>query len=192
VKQGDGTLVLPNVTETYSGPTDVWAGKLQFDGMMQNSRVWLNRHTTLISNGSFPKGIQADYNATILPGGKEKIGTITVGDLSLGFGSRIVFDVKDGENDKVNVTTLVIEKKNWPKGGGPAYNAPVFRIEGNPATGEYLLGEVAALIGNIEDVIIEGLSGKKSTLSYEGGNLKLTVVDYKAKDLTWTGSVDGK
>lgn len=192
VKQGDGTLVLPNVTETYSGPTDVWAGKLQFDGMMQNSRVWLNRHTTLISNGSFPKGIQADYNATILPGGKEKIGTITVGDLSLGFGSRIVFDVKDGENDKVNVTTLVIEKKNWPKGGGPAYNAPVFRIEGNPATGEYLLGEVAALTGNIEDVIIEGLSSKKATLSHEDGNLKLTVIDYKAKNLTWTGSVDGK
>ena len=192
VKQGDGTLVLPNVTETYSGPTDVWAGKLQFDGTMQNSRVWLNRHTTLISNGCFPKGILADYNATILPGGEAKTGTITVGDLSLGFGSRIVFDVKDGENDKINVTTLVIEKKNWPKGGGPAYNAPVFRIEGNPAAGEYLLGEVAALTGNIEDVIIEGLSGKKSTLSYEGGNLKLTVVDYKAKDLTWTGSVDGK
>ena len=25
-KQGDGTLVLPSVTETYTGKTDVWAG----------------------------------------------------------------------------------------------------------------------------------------------------------------------
>ena len=32
VKQGDGILVLPKVTETYSGPTDVWAGTLRFDG----------------------------------------------------------------------------------------------------------------------------------------------------------------
>lgn len=192
VKQGDGMLVLPKVTETYSGPTDVWAGKLQFDGTMQNSRVWLNRHTTLISSGNFPKGIQADYNSTILPGGDGKVGTITVGELSMGFGSRIVFDMNDGENDKINVTTLVIEKKKWPKGGGPVYDVPVFRIQGSPAAGEYLLGEVASVTGNIGDVIIEGVSGKKAVLAYEDEKLKLTLVDYEAKDLVWTGSVDGK
>lgn len=43
VKQGDGTLVLPNVTQTYTGKTDVWAGTLQFDGIMESSPVWLNR-----------------------------------------------------------------------------------------------------------------------------------------------------
>ncbi len=192
VKQGDGTLVLPNVTETYSGPTDVWAGTLKFDGMMQNSRVWLNRHTTLISSGTFPKGIQADYNATILPGGDGKVGTLTVGELSLGFGSRVVFDMKDGENDKINVTTLVVEKKEWPKGGGPAYDAPVFRIQGNSLAGKYLLGEVGSLTGNISDMVVEGLSGKKATLSHEDGKLYLSIVNYDAKELTWTGSVDGK
>ena len=192
VKQGDGMLVLPKVTETYSGPTDVWAGTLQFDGTMQNSRVWLNRHTTLISSGSFPKGIQADYNATILPGGEGKVGTVTVGELVLGFGSRIVFDMNDGENDKINVTTLVVEKKQWPKGGGPSYDTPVFCIQGNPAAGKYQLGEVVTLTGNVSDIVIEGLNGKKATLSHEGGKLYLTIVDYDAKELTWTGSVDGK
>ncbi len=48
IKQGDGTLVLPNVVQKYTGNTDVWAGKLSFDGTMEGSRVWLNRHTTLI------------------------------------------------------------------------------------------------------------------------------------------------
>ena len=192
VKQGDGKLVLPKVTETYSGPTDIWAGTFLFNGTMQNSRVWLNRHTTLISSGNFPKGIQADYNATILPGGEDKVGIITVGELTLNFGSRIVFDMKNGENDQVNATTLVIEKKIWPKGGGPANDAPIFCILGNPAAGKYLLGQVVTLIGNINDIVVEGLSGKKAILSYEGGNLYLVIVDYDAKDLTWIGSVDGK
>ena len=192
VKQGDGTLVLPKVTETYSGPTEVWAGKLQFDGTMQNSSVWLNRHTTLISSGNFPKGIQADYNAIIQPGGEETVGTLTVGELSLAFGSRLVFDVNSSQNDQVNATTLVIEKKTWPKGGGPAYNAPVFSIKGNPAGGKYQLGTVGTLTGNLSDVIVEGLTGKKSTLSLENGKLYLIIVEYfEPKDLTWTGSVDG-
>lgn len=192
VKQGDGTLVLPKVTETYSGPTEVWAGKLQFDGTMQNSSVWLNRHTTLISSGIFPKGIQADYNAIIQPGGEETVGTLTVGELSLGFGSRLVFDVYSSQNDQVNATTLVIEKKTWPNGGGPAYNVPVFSIKGNPAGGKYQLGTVGTLMGNLSDVIVEGLTGKKSTLSLEDGMLYLTIVEYfEPKDLTWTGSVDG-
>ena len=192
VKQGDGTLVLPKVTETYSGPTEVWAGKLQFDGTMQNSSVWLNRHTTLISSGNFPKGIQADYNAIIQPGGEETVGTLTVGELSLGFGSRLVFDVNSSQNDQVNATTLVIEKKTWPNGGGPAYNVPVFSIKGNPAGGKYQLGTVGTLMGNLSDVIVEGLTGKKSTLSLEDGMLYLTIVEYfEPKDLTWTGSVDG-
>lgn len=192
VKQGDGTLVLPKVTETYSGPTEVWAGKLQFDGIMQNSSVWLNRHTTLISSGIFPKGIQADYNAIIQPGGEETVGTLTVGELSLGFGSRLVFDVYSSQNDQVNATTLVIEKKTWPNGGGPAYNVPVFSIKGNPAGGKYQLGTVGTLMGNLSDVIVEGLTGKKSTLSLEDGMLYLTIVEYfEPKDLTWTGSVDG-
>ena len=77
VKQGDGTLVLPNVTETYTGNTDVWAGTLQFDGTMEKSPVWLNRFARLSSNGGkFLAGIKADYGSEILPGGNNQVGTI--------------------------------------------------------------------------------------------------------------------
>ena len=91
MKQGEGVLVLPNVTEKHTGETDVWQGTLQFDGTFESSPLWLNRHTTLISNGgNFKGGIKADYNATIYPGGKNQVGTITASTLTLGFGSRIV------------------------------------------------------------------------------------------------------
>ena len=131
VKQGDGTLVLPNVIQTYTGKTDVWAGTLQFDGTMEKSPVWLNRFAELNSNGgNFKGGIKADYGSVIRPGGKDQVGTLTTSDLQLGFGARIVFDV-NGENvDKLVADKMSIEKKKWEN--GPQYSAPVFEFTSAP------------------------------------------------------------
>ena len=193
VKQGDGTLVLPNVTETYTGPTDVWAGKLQFDGTMAGSRVWLNRHTTLISSGGrFQKGIQADYNATLQPGDNGSVGTITTDSLILNFGSRIVFDIDGQQADQVNATVLKVDMKVWPKGGGPTYSTPVFQFQGNVGEGKHALGKVGAIDGQLTDIVIEGLSDKKAELTYEDGTIYLVVQEYKAADVVWSGAVNGK
>lgn len=193
VKQGDGMLVLPHATHKHTGATDVWAGSLQLDGTLENSPLWLNRHTALISHGGqFLGGITADYNASIYPGGRNKVGTITVSTLNLGFGSRIVFDIAGTEADQITASELSIEKKVWPNGGGPAYDAPVFQFLGNVAAGVYTLGTVNTLTGDISHIIIEGFSGKKAILTYEGQKLLLTVQEYEAGNLTWRGSADGK
>ena len=198
VKQGDGTLVLPTVVQTYSGPTDVWAGKLVFDGTLQNSRLWLNRHTTLISNGgTFAKGIQADYNVTICPGGEGTVGTITTDSLILNFGSRVVFDFNSQPStvnsqlscDQINASVLVVDNKVWPNGGGPQYSTPVLQLDGDIAPGDYVLGTIGTLEGNLEDLKLEGPSDRKLTLTYEDGQLKLNVQAYEGGILTWTGAV---
>ncbi len=192
VKQGDGTLVLPNVTETYTGNTDVWAGTLQFDGTMQSSPVWLNRHTNLISNGgNFKGGIKADYNATIYPGGKDQVGTLTTTTLALGFGSRIVFDGNASETDKVTADKLTIEKKDWQY--GPEYSAPVFEIVDNGLVpGNYTLATVSELAGNVSDIKIEGIKGKKFTLTFEEGKIVLTIIKLRdATEIVWNGGTDG-
>ena len=193
VKQGDGTLVLPNVTETYTGNTDVWAGTLQFDGTMQSSPVWLNRHTNLISDGgNFKGGIKADYNATIYPGGKKKVGTLTTTTLALGFGSRIVFDGNaDGTTDKLIADKLTIEKKDWQY--GPEYSVPVFEIVDNGLVpGSYTLASISELEGNVSDIKIEGIKGKKFTLTYEEGKIVLTIIKLRdATEIVWNGGTDG-
>lgn len=192
IKQGDGTLVLPATTHKHTGATDVWAGKLQCDGILESSPLWLNRHTSLISNGGqFLGGITADYNATIYPGGQDNVGAITATSINLGFGSRVVFDINDTHADQMNANTLTIEKKVWPNGGGPVYDTPVFLIKGNPAAGTYNLGSVNEITGDISNIIVEGLTGKKATLSYQDNKLTLTIIDYEAQDLTWTGSSNG-
>ena len=199
VKQGDGTLVLPKVTQTYKGNTDVWAGTLQFDGTMESSPLWLNRHTSLISDGgNFKGGIKADYNATIYVGGKDKAGQLTTTTLALGFGSRVVLDMfGDGTADQLTATLLTIEKKDWQY--GPQYSTPVIEIVPHFAAGsnklpagKHLLANIGSITGSIDDIKIEGISAQKPTLSYEDGKLYINLADMRdATSITWDGGTDG-
>lgn len=187
VKQGDGTLVLPNVKQTYTGKTDVWAGTLQFDGTMESSPVWLNRFAELSSNGgNFKGGIKADYGSVIRPGGKENIGTLTTSSLDLGFGARVVFDAKDGNVDKLVAAKMSIEKKYWKN--GPQYNTPVFEFATAPAPGTYTLAEVGELTGKLSDIVVEGLDGHKFSLEYTDGKIVLNISDTRdSESCVWTG-----
>ncbi len=187
VKQGDGTLVLPNVKQTYTGKTDVWAGTLQFDGTMESSPVWLNRFAELNSNGgNFKGGIKADYGSVIRPGGKENIGTLTTSSLDLGFGARVVFDAKDGNVDKLVAAKMSIEKKTWEN--GPQYSTPVFEFATAPAPGTYVLAEVGELTGKLSDIVVEGLAGHKFALEYKDGKIVLNISDTRdSESSVWTG-----
>ena len=187
VKQGGGTLVLPNVKQTYTGKTDVWAGTLQFDGTMESSPVWLNRFAELNSNGgNFKGGIKADYGSVIRPGGKENIGTLTTSSLDLGFGARVVFDAKDGNVDKLVAAKMSIEKKYWKN--GPQYNTPVFEFATAPAPGTYTLAEVGELTGKLSDIVVEGLDGHKFSLEYTDGKIILNLSDTRdSESCVWTG-----
>lgn len=187
VKQGDGTLALPNVKQTYTGKTDVWAGTLQFDGTMESSPVWLNRFAELNSNGgNFKGGIKADYGSVIRPGGKESIGTLTTSSLDLGFGARVVFDAKDGNVDKLVAAKMSIEKKYWKN--GPQYNTPVFEFTAAPNPGTYTLAEVGELTGKLSDIVVEGLDGHKFSLDYTDGKIVLNISDTRdSESCVWTG-----
>ena len=197
IKQGEGILVLPNVTEKHTGETNVWQGTLMFDGKMEASPVWLNRHTTLISNGGqFMGGLKADYNATIYPGGKDNVGAITASTLELGFGSRIVIDGSNGQLDKINANTLTVEAKTddvW-KEFGPRYKTPVIQLNyaGTLEAGTYELGSIGSVNGDVSDLLIEGIGNSlKASLAYQDGKLLLVVEGMReAGQVTWNGISD--
>ena len=179
VKQGDGVLVLPDVTETYSGETNVWAGTLRFNATMEKSPVWLNRFTTLETDGgTFNKGITADYGATIVVGNEG----ISVSNLTLNHGARLLIDIDaDGTVTPVNVTKLTLNTKSgevWEQ-YGPKYLKPIveFTLSGSLYSGKYYMGDVGSVTGNIEnDILLEGLDGITTPhLSVEDGKLYLVV-----------------
>ena len=179
VKQGSGTLVLPTVTETYTGATDVWGGTLCFDGTLESSPLWLNRFTTLLSNGgTFGGGITADYGSAIIPGGENSKGSINTTTLTLNHGARIVLDVyTDFTADQVNASTLTINKKSggiWTQ-HGPQYLKPVIQIVAHGGTlpdGTYDLGAIERIVGYISDIQLEGTDGR---LSYTDGHISLVI-----------------
>lgn len=197
VKIGAGTLVLPAVKQKYTGDTEVWFGTLSFDGEMTGSRVWLNRLTALNSNGGkFGKGLEMDYGACLNIGTDAKAGEITASELVLNFGSRVCIDLfaEGTAADRINASTLKIEKKVWEN--GPEYATPVFEFKTHLAAGqtklpagEYILGAIAAVEGNLSDIVVEGLSGQKATLAIKDGKLILTIFDAReATDIVWTGA----
>jgi autotransporter-associated beta strand protein len=194
VKQGEGILVLPNVVEKHTGETNVWQGTLKFDGTMETSPVWLNRHTTLISNGGkFMGGLKADYNATIYPGGQDAIGSITASNISLGFGSRVVFDIDGTEADQMNAEEITVEvKASGAWNYGPKYKAPIFEVKakGQLEDGTYILGNVTKVTGKLEEVIVEGLDADlRYKLTNEDGKLQLVVNNMReATTVVWNGA----
>ncbi|MBR1547672.1 MAG: autotransporter-associated beta strand repeat-containing protein [Prevotella sp.] len=184
VKQGDGTLVLPNVVETYTGETSVWGGTLQFDGTLQTSALWLNRFARLVSNGgTFGGGITADYGSRIIPGGADNKGSITTTALTLNHGARLVLDVYAStmDADQINTAKLTIATKSdeaWTS-SGVEYLKPVIEIVpqgGVLPDGIYDLGTVGTVTGSIGDIVIEG-TGAAGTprLELSDGHLWLVI-----------------
>ncbi len=204
VKQGDGILTLPNAEFKHTGETNIWAGVLNFDGKLMQSPLWLNRFAELNSNGGEFMSIKADYASVIRPGGADSKGTITVGDLSLGFGSRIVADLysEGTSSDLIKATTLNIEQKTgsaWVN-AGPQYLSPVIELVGHPASGQtkiaagkYVLAEISGEItGDVNSIVVEGLPDDKKKLYIEDGKLILEIKALRdAASVTWTGVNDG-
>lgn len=193
VKLGDGNLVLPKVEQKHSGNTEVWAGTLNFDGTMTNSKVWLNRFAVLNSDGGkFQKGIEANYGATIRIGGKDKVGTIEADSLIMNFGSIAEFDIQaSGNADCMKVKTLKVEKKDWEN--GPEYLVPRFNfvIPDNLPAGNYKIAEIEKVDGDLKNIALTGLKGHKASLEYKDGILTLNVAELReASSVVWTGAED--
>ncbi len=191
VKQGDGMLVLPNVNQTYSGATEVWAGSLAFSGTMPNSEVWMNRHTNLYTAGTFTQPVTMEYGSKLyickdnatgdgsLP--EAEYTSANFKTLNLHEGARIIMNI-DPENNKadaLNVGTLSLRTQDWEY--GPKYLNPVIEIN-SPSkipAGTYLLGDVSNVNGNV-NFTIEGnnfsiYSNKEITV--QNGHLYLNVTD---------------
>ncbi|MBQ0019541.1 MAG: autotransporter-associated beta strand repeat-containing protein [Bacteroidales bacterium] len=203
VKQGDGVLTLPKAAFKHTGNTDIWAGVLNFDGTLKESDLWLNRFAELNSNGGEFKSIKADYASIIRPGGEDSKGSLTTGDLNLGFGSRIIVDLfaDDVTADQINMTNLSIEAKTtsaWLT-AGPTYLSPVIQVVGHLKTGEktmmpgkYVIGTISGNItGKLDNIVLEGLDTSKKLLYVEDGKLILEIVGMRdAGTVIWSGATN--
>ncbi|MDO4995071.1 MAG: hypothetical protein Q4E32_08740 [Bacteroidales bacterium] len=173
VKQGLGTLTITgSPTLSFTGKTDIWGGTVNFNGRLNNSPVWMNRHTTLNSTGgTFNRGLEMCYGATLNVGGPvaQTLSTVTVGGtLKLNYGSRVVLDINSTDaslNDQLNINALTIGTKNWQY--GPQYQQPVFYINTTRTLleGRYPIGTIGNSPANLSDILIES-NGNVTSSAY--------------------------
>lgn len=172
VKQGDGILNLPKVTMAHTGNTDIWNGTVNFDGAMQSSPVWLNRHTTLNTNGGRFASLKMEYGSTL-----DITGSATIGTLEMHEGARI----KLNEGESVAINDFVVRNQKWQY--GPKYLAPVFEVESASELAQGAKVQIGTLTGsvpeNLDKVVVESniALGKQGKLLAEDGKLYVTV-DY--------------
>lgn len=195
VKQGDGLLKLTARTFSYTGDTEIWGGSLFFRGTLQNSNVWMNRHTNFFCGADIKKKLTMEYGATLYPSKNAvnaanlEYATAKVGTLEMHEGSRIVFQLSDTESDAIEVATLNIRCQSWQL--GPKYLAPVFEIQPNQplAQGKYCLGSVYAVTGRLSDIILECSNladpDNEMRLELQGGQLYLIVGNLGLPEYTW-------
>ncbi len=213
-KQGASAAHLPNATHTHSGRTDVWDGALICHGSMPNSPLWANIHTELFlgsaltTTASQYKSIEMEYGSALYLTNPSKTtplindngyAHLSVGNLTIKEGSRIVFDLNGANNasgDRIDVTgTLSVRKRLWQY--GPKYDAPVFevRASGSLAKGDYVLGSIANKEGGLSNIVVETPNGKQGTYAQiynKDGELCLYIGDEKIDNDNDPLDIDGK
>ena len=192
VKQGDGILNLPAVDMTHTGNTDIWAGIVNFNGTMKNSKLWLNRFAEFNTDGGVFRGIDMEYASVLRPGGVDKIGTVSADTLNLRFGAVVELDVAGAAHtaDMIKAKCVSIETKSWEY--GPQYLTPVIRLVlpdgGDLETATYTIAEVESVKGDLGTIKLEGTYGKKCSLKHEGGKIYLVVEGVREASLVfWNG-----
>lgn len=205
VKQGEGELILSSETHTHTGPTDIWAGQVSFEcgtGQIAHSDVWMNRFTTLVGEVQFGRNVALEYGAMLRPQNNTIdcicAGQMSMDTLTMHIGSGILFRLimnpdETPENDFVKAHRLVIQTKNWKY--GPEYMAPVFQfavddpLNTGVEPGRYAIMEVDGIDGNLSDIVLRGLEGKKAYLEQEGNIVYLVIEGVRdASSVVWTGA----
>ncbi len=204
VKQGDGSLYLNTGEHSHSGNTDIWAGTVNFVGSLPNSRVWVNRFSTLIGEIDFGRSVTMEYGSTLIPE-NDLIkcicpASMTMDSLALAFGARIRFRLfsLSQESDSLAVAK-VLTLRTTNNSAAPQYTTPVFEFvtlgdyenidPSKLAPGRYPLIRVPQIVGDISSIKLEGLSGANAKLSYADGLLSLIVSGVRdAATVEWTGA----
>ena len=110
VKQGEGILNLSG-EQTYSGPTDLWGGIVNFTGKLPNSRVWMNRFAELNAKADFGKDIKMEYASVLRVGGTGEAATIHADSVTMRYGAVMEFDLY---SENTQADRIVLAKGLFP------------------------------------------------------------------------------
>lgn len=186
IKQGAGTLTF-NGNHSYTGDTELWNGKVVFEGELSGSSVWMNRFTELETKGTLGKSLTMEYGSVLYPAGKNNTGNLSVGgDLVLKENAIIEFDMgsSTGICDK-----FILSDKTLSLVGHPVFR---FIHASDILPGDYVLAEgISSINGNADSIVMENLQGKFFSFTFESGKLTLHITNMRDHtSILWQGTTE--
>lgn len=192
VKQGLGTFKL-NGNHTYSGKTEVWNGKIVFNGELENSPVWLGFFGEMDANGKLLNGVTMSYASLLEIGETDSSAALTIGgNLTLEENAQLTFDLyspESSKNDSLTINGNLVCAVNTGIKIRPHLQAGETKL----APGDYLLMTVSDSIkADLSEIIIEGISGTAAKLKVSEGKIYLEVKAVRSSSsIEWNGDKTG-
>lgn len=183
IKQGCGSLSL-NGNHDYSGSTEIWDGFLGFSGNLSNSTVLLHFFGEIGIDGTVGKELNMRHHSILYAGGKEQIGSTTVGEnLTIEEHAFIHVDL-DAKSNSDRIT--INGKFEFPQG----FTIQINKLEETIPAGDYELFEINGEInGDLSAIVLTGYVDKPVSIKQIGNKIILTVVDIRdPSSVLWSGA----
>lgn len=188
MKQGLGTLDL-NGNHDYSGDTEIWNGRLDFDGTLSNSHIWVNLFGEFSADGTLGKGVTMRYGSSLFVGKADDFGTLLIKDsLSVEEQAKLVFDIQSSSSKDNDI--LTVEGDLILQDGASVFIVPHLADgEERLAPGEYILAEVSGeIIANLNELTIDGILGTPAQLKIKNNSIVLEIIAMRdAATVAWSG-----
>lgn len=186
IKSGAGKLILTQPHD-YTGSTEVSGGELNVDGILSDSKVFVDSYGMVSGSGSLQSGVSLAGAAVLNPGEVGQAGSLAIGNaLSINDNSKVEFDLSADIAD--NNDQLIVDGDFQILSANCRF--VINMMEGELAQGDYPLMVVSGNVsGDISSVSIDGVVGYSCVLKVEDGIILLQVEKPRpAESLIWDGS----
>ena len=196
-KAGAGRLIF-NGTNRYTGRTLIGEGSLMVNGWLPFSPVTVRggvwRDGRLCGTGVIGSAVRIEEGGGLSPGqGTNSPGTLTLSNhLTLAGRTLSHFDLSDDPAGMVKTNDLVVVAGNLVLAGTNAL--VIHRLDGALPQGNVypLIAYSGALVGNLTNLTVVGLTGVPCALTNPPGQIALFVKSHRPPaTVTWTGGSGG-
>jgi autotransporter-associated beta strand protein len=187
LKSGKGALIFNN-KNLYSGITKISEGAFYVNDTLVNSPVWINWNSIVGGVGMFNENVNLEKGAVIVPAYDSLPGTLTFNkNLTLPGNVIVKFDLSDDTsginkiNDKIIINgDFILQNTNTIK---------INLLNDSLIAGKYNLIYYSGIFsGDINNLKISGVYGKKYRLENEKGIISLIIEDNrKPATVKWSG-----
>jgi len=195
-KAGRGKLTLAG-TNTFTGPTTVWEGPLLVNGALPASPVTVRggvwHEGALAGHGFVGNGATVHRHGSVSPGaGGASPGTLTIANGLTLQHAALRFDLSDDPTGTAKTNDQLVILGPLTLHG--TNRIVIHRLNGvlPPGAVYPLVSHTGALVGSLDQFVIEGLPGLPVALTNPPGQLALVVKNHRPPaTLTWTGGQNG-